>query len=822
MRSTLWSRTARPKLNGSCTSTSTSIPCRPSVIRKTTSGPIRRQITVNDVFTLLLTPILGTALLADTSWKDKRRKDWAHKIAEIEAETEQIQSRAMHSWQVLESRSLGLGATQQRRHYSAVALNLQPANEGDLPLDQPEVEHQQLPIEEWEREPTWFEATSKKAHDSADGPHELPEQQRASFTPQALERSERLRRLLAIKLALNLTIYLNTGVSPSKVRREIRIPDISPDLQYDPHGTQDLPRLLQKMRDICSMIEDLQQALPDGASPVKNETLNADSQMLQDDISSLSERYQTSSITMPEFVTSYTLAVLKSPVPPTSKAYLALFRGFARGSSGQGTSHDLAMQTLFTWEKSKLPIDNHDLFVILTELARRKHVQKFDGLMRDLTMSPSPINFVSGWTWERANGIQVPVPKSYHPALLITLIHCALRFDQPQKAEAWSEILRRTWIDVNDRSQRTPLQQLFTNWMRYYEVQGNWRRGVAWLDAAQKWAITVASFDMYSLQRLAVGMLGLCFACGKSQEYEEILNAAVDSGIPSMDPSHFLERSPRRAICIEWQHLHSKAYRRKGDPRSDHEKVQAFQSKVRAVAQRLLPEKDEADIEWRHEQENKPSPLMADPGQASSGQISTQAVALWQQIYANNQEALNSTRAAAKRWQVQHTLQEQRIRSLVSELEYQKNLVGELSGLRTQTASLNQIQNEIPKFEKTDDVEATDLPIAEQTEVVHQTSEVVEYSIAPRSQPHEDGNAVTEVVSKDNSGFPYTPTRRVYARPRVRELFVLPPSEPAMPAQYKEAEGTFSRSDFLLSHLVKPEEPYSARGQNVDMSGNPE
>jgi hypothetical protein len=808
MRTTLWSRAARPKLNGCTTSASTLSPCRPAIIRQTTSGPIRRHLTVNDVFTLLLTPILATALLADTSWKDKRRKDWAHSIAEIEAETEQIQSRATRSWQILQSRSLGLGAAQQRRQYSAVALREQPEDNDKPPLREPEVILQHLPVEEWEREPIWFEATPNKAHDSV---NEVPERELASFTPQAVERSERLRRLLAIKLALNLTLWLNTGVSPSKVRRELRIPGTIPDILPDAQTAYGLPKLLHQLRELCSTIEELEKGLPDGASPVRSGSLGADSQKLQDDISMLSKRYQTNSIEMPEFITSYTLAVLRSPVPPTSKAYLALFRGFTRGSISAATSHESAMQILFAWEQSKLPIDHHDLFVILSELARRKHVQKFDGLMRDLTMLPSPINVTDRWTWEQANDIQVPVPISRHPALLTTLVHCALRFDQPHKAEAWSEILRRTWINVNDPTQKTPLQILFTNWMRYYEVQGNWRQGVVWLDAAQKWAITVASFDMYSLQRLAVGMLALCFACGKSREYEEILSAAIDSGIPSMNPEHFLDTSSRRAICREWQHLYRQAYRRTVDSRTDHEKVQAFQSKVRAVAQRLLPKKDGADLEWRYEQDLKPSPLTADPGEARSGQFSTITLALWQRIHAKNQEALNTSRTDGKRWEMQCTKQEQRIRSLQSELEYQNKLVQELTGPRTITPSPNQMENKIRKAERGGAAEGSRLRAAErrQAELVHQSLKDAKAFIEPSLQPQEV--EVAPIVLSDDSHPPTLRSAQEGTELRAPGNFLPLRSEPWKREQHDMPEGDLSHTDFLLSHLVK--EPRSASAQ---------
>jgi hypothetical protein len=680
MRSALCSRALRPKLHGS---SPIAIPKKVPITRQTTSATTRRGVTLNDVFTLLLTPILATALLADTSWKDKRRKDWAQQIAQIEAETEEIQSRALQSWQALQSRSLSLGAAQQRRYYSsAIARPLMSTPGGE-----------EMPGVEIGDEPEWFEARAKESGDAAVKPQDTEEKDCIEPRQQAEENSDRLRRLLAIKLALNLTIYINTGVSPSKIRREIRIPDWNEDFTFDLDRYQELNTLMKQMRSLCSSVEHLKLTLPEGAVPVRHESMNEHLQELQNEICHISEQYRTRNLTLTEFITKYTVAILRSTVAPTSRAYLALFRGLASGSGLDQPSHDLAMQTLFTWEQSKLPICDSDLFVILTELARRKHVQKFDGLMRDLTMSPSVLN-MPRWTWERVNDVQVPVPVSHHPALLITLVHCALRFDQPQKAEAWSEILRKTWVNINDPTQRTPLSRFFTNWMRYYEVQGNWRKGLAWLDAAQKWIISIASFDMYSLQRLAVGMLSLCFACGKAQEYEEILSAAVDSGLPPMNPSHYLERSARRAISKEWGLLYDEAYGTRGDLRTDREKVQAFQRKVRLMAQRLLPDKDSADLEWRREQKDKSNPLMPILEAGESDQSLTEAVTGWKLLYSKNQRAIQDATVVAETWKERYLAQQREALSLRNHLQFllrnqlhtQKTGVKRLKGLRMQTS----------------------------------------------------------------------------------------------------------------------------------------
>ena len=774
----LWSRTGRPKLNGPWTSPSTPTVGRPAIIRQTASAPTRRSLTLNDVFTLLLTPFLATALLADTSWKDKRRKDWAQRIAEIEAETEQIQLRAERTCYSLQSRSLRLGTAQQRRQYSVAVLNPQQEDDQDQPLQAIGYELVNVPIGEVDYEPEWFDATSKQMKSSG-ADSEYGGEDSGSCPADALEMSERLRRLLAIKLALNLTIYLNTGVSSSKIRRDIRIPDMGDDFKYDLYESQDLKGLLKRMKQLCTSVQQLKEALRNGAVPVKNEIMNTDFKQLQEKICALSERFQTGSIGMPEFISAYTYAVLKSPVWPTSKAYLALFRGFARGSSLGSPSHDLAMQTLFTWEQSKLPIGDHDLFVILSELARRKHVQKFDGLMRDLTMSPSCINVVGKWTWERAGDIQVPVPKSHHPAILTTLIHCALRFDQPQKAEAWSEILRRSWININDTTQKTPLSRLFTNWMRYYEVQGNWRKGVAWLDAAQKWAISVASFDMSSLQKLTVGMLSLCFACGKVREYEEILNAAIDSGIPGLNPEHFLEKSARRAICREWVTLHNAAYRNRRDPRTDQEKVQAFQTKVKLVPQRSIQGKNSADVEWRHQQKDKPNPMTADPSLHSSDQNAKENIDIWKQAYYQNQMLIQNSKVASEKWRLQSLKHHAEVKSLKGQLQVQKRLLQALQAA-LRPAELAQIETEAAVHRQ---------PLARsQIEEYGTTPKITNRTLVSRTGLEQEMNEGT--ASKITDNFLLS---RTFNSEQVNDEKI-------------ESSTTVDDHISLLSHLVKPEQ----------------
>jgi len=239
----------------------------------------------------------------------------------------------------------------------------------------------------------------------------------------------------------------------------------------------------------------------------------------------------------------------------------------------------------------------------------------------------------------------------------------------------------------------------------------------------------VASFDMYSLQRLATGMLSLCFACGKSREYEEILNAAVDSGISSINPEHFLERSSRRAICREWDHLHYEAYRYKRDTRTDQEKVQAFQERVKAIAQQLLPDKDSADIIWRHEQTDKPSPLLAGSASQSPDQTSAQALALWQQLHAKSQEDVESARTVARKWQAELIAQEKQMSHLKTELEQQKKLVRELAATNLNTQSPSLVETDTTDHSLLDRF----VQVEQQLEVPQLNSDVLNNSTKPHS-----------------------------------------------------------------------------------------
>ncbi|KAK5242143.1 hypothetical protein LTR40_012892, partial [Exophiala xenobiotica] len=116
----LWSQIPRPRLNRYPSTTSIDT-VTPTLVRKTTTAPLRRRPTFNDVFTIFLAPVLAAVFIVDTSWKAKQRKDWDDRLSAVQEEIKELNEREQRVRNALRIRSDHNGIFSQRRAYSTAA-----------------------------------------------------------------------------------------------------------------------------------------------------------------------------------------------------------------------------------------------------------------------------------------------------------------------------------------------------------------------------------------------------------------------------------------------------------------------------------------------------------------------------------------------------------------------------------------------------------------------------------------------------------------------------------------------------------------------------
>lgn len=111
----LWSRVAPTQSTCRC------VPClstsAPGITSRAATAASRRRLRIGNSVTALYTSIFAAAALADAQAKDKRRHEWAEKIAAVKEEVNELvneEHRLLEAIQARRSRTLLQGALQKR------------------------------------------------------------------------------------------------------------------------------------------------------------------------------------------------------------------------------------------------------------------------------------------------------------------------------------------------------------------------------------------------------------------------------------------------------------------------------------------------------------------------------------------------------------------------------------------------------------------------------------------------------------------------------------------------------------------------------------
>jgi len=524
----IWSQAVRPRVQGN---PSTAIESGQGILsRRTTTVPLRRRLTFSDAFTVLLAPVLATAFVVDSEWKDNQRKEWDKKIAEVQQEIERLHAREVEAWTALQLRSASLGASHQLRHYSSASSALKPAEQ----------------IEEAFELPTWEEGEEEGIEqavvaDDAAAPHHALRADGSQWSSGMTADLHRYERLIAMKLAIELSLHLRTGKSPRFAATQQTPLDPGPDaLPVDVNG------MFEKLKAVSEELNSIR--LPRHVVTTNPAPLSVEQRSLHLEISTLADDFHNGHVTVAELVEGFASKLLHSSAAPCTLTYTKLLRVFS-----QAEHENLAYYVIAAMKNGKAPLTSNAVYHILLQLGKSMDLRGFDRFLKDLSRSECHFNVrPSQWELWQTQGMQLPVPSSLEPRLLQVLVQTALKCDQPHRAEAWASILRDRKFRGSNKS------LLCTSFLHYYASRSDWSKGKPWLDLCIQSAPSFADHGIARLQRVIVRMLDFCVACGKSPEYSMILNAAVsaDISIPKPDRLRPQMFAPRiRSILDEWKSL---------------------------------------------------------------------------------------------------------------------------------------------------------------------------------------------------------------------------------------------------------------------------
>ena len=418
----VWGPASRPKLGSVRLPRDRANPA--SRAEAALNGFQTRAVTFSDAFSIFLAPFLAAATIVNLSWKEKQKKDWDNKLADIDKEIEFLRARELDTWNRIQLLSANRLTTRLgRRSYSTAAVA--PAHDStDLAND--------ASSEPWgpamEGLPNTFEngPRHRTTQPLLKGRSGQADSQRDDLrVPEVLME---LERLVATKLALRMLVQVHTNVGlPSAAFSCNRV-------SID-HSSSDIANLLKQLR----RIEDLEIITQQKASHIRSfiPTSRSDKTFLSDEkLQELGASYRNHNLTPTQLVEQISALIVNSPLPPDIIVYTQLIKFF----------HDqqldfLVPLTISAIQSSRLFIDEVLFERIIEHVGHSREVKIFDWLLSQFTKVDGRILLSQEWEWHRISGQRIPVPSSADRRLVKTLATAALSLEQVPRAEAWVSVI---------------------------------------------------------------------------------------------------------------------------------------------------------------------------------------------------------------------------------------------------------------------------------------------------------------------------------------------------------------------------------------------
>ncbi|KAJ5412911.1 hypothetical protein N7465_005216 [Penicillium sp. CMV-2018d] len=507
----------------------------------------KRRLRIGNSVTALYGSIFAAAAIADASVKDRRRHDWDEKIAAVKAEVSELVDEEERILASLQSRreTRGLNRLIQARGFGTVA-RFPPGIQSPASLNRMRAFH---------TERTRLNAIGAQAVENQpaeDDEHTIDEQDESEiFLPQetlpswVLEDDLRLKaiqklalRQFAIRILLRPAIaHRYSGVSMNYAA-DFETPQVNvAQLLEELNNLRHRMNTLKTNRHAAySDITQDYAASQLGEMQRERETLDAE---LTNDI----HIYTSQQMSLQELLLRISNNILSSRDPDRPTAFRLMIMAF-----GQTRQNDLVELLLRTLLPNRFFLNPSLVITIITFFRKSKNLKDFDLFLKMLGGEGYSVNLGSRGVYKHrtVNGMDLIVPSlnSSNPVIYAALIGAALRFDQPDRADAWLQAARGggffdSW------------ETLFT-YLRFYSLRRDWDKGANVLKRAVTYLLSSTDHRLDSVERLLGRMVGLCDSCDRLDASDALVRAAVHSGFDprllsrQSDSGPFVHADPKR------------------------------------------------------------------------------------------------------------------------------------------------------------------------------------------------------------------------------------------------------------------------------------
>ncbi|RJE20679.1 hypothetical protein PHISCL_06978 [Aspergillus sclerotialis] len=517
----IWSRVAPARSSCRCFSCWNS--ASEGVTARGTTAASKRRLRIANSVTALYSSVFFAATVADARAKDKRRAEWEEKIAAVNKQVSDLEDEEKRLLEALLRRRRPVIDYARRRmspglfpvrHYST-APNLAYKKGYSLQSERPS--DCNVFKEEDNKYLMNFSRTFEDAQDENGDVSDA-----YSFPPWVTGDELRVQAIqkLAVK-QLAIRFLLRPSVSHTYEGNRMTY-----------QGDNSLPRLnlndlfleLNSVRHRIGRLkgsddtpfDDLVEDLPLSrrqAAERRCEELDAE---VAEDIG-LCARHEMS---LEELLLRLSNNLIQSPIPDRPKAFRLMITAFT-----EMRQNDLVYLILKTLLYHRFLIDTPLIIAIISFYSRVKDLSQFDFFLDTLRGEGCAVNLGRSayYILRNVNGVQVTTPPiDNYLAVYERLITAALRFDQPHRADAWLQIVRRTGFMDN-------FNLLFA-YMNFYAMRKDWQKGSETMRRALAFMASPDNHIGPKVERLIILMVHLCDSCRRFSVSHELIRAFVLSG----------------------------------------------------------------------------------------------------------------------------------------------------------------------------------------------------------------------------------------------------------------------------------------------------
>lgn len=518
----LWSRAASAQPTSRCVSFPST--GATGITSQGTTAASKRRFRFANSITAFYSSIFAGAALADARFKNKRRAEWEEKIAAVNEEIGVLVDEEQRLLSTLDSRRrrrFANGAVQTRSYSTAT-----PSSDFEPHELREEEDASHL---HYEHEGSRFDRGLAAAPGGGfEDLEDLKEDDEMDLeidpAPSWLSGSYLQRKAvqllalkqLAIRLLLRPTIAHNYAAVQMNYAADFDAPRMDVSNLLD-----ELNRLRNRIRYVkeneMENIDDIVHELRSRtAYDTRHERIRLDNEMDRD-----TELYMSGKMSIEELLLRLASNLTQSTDPDRPVAFKYMLLAF-----GHTRQNDLGKMVLRTLLPHAFLLNSPLIITILHFLRKTKDLKNFDLFLNMLRGDGYPVNLGKMPLFKQKviNGIDLTVPPldSSNPVLYSAMIMAALRFDQPERADAFLQAARVTGF-MDDYT------TLFA-YLRYCAIRKDWWSGLSSLKRAVAYLASTTAHLEEKAERLIVWMVHMCDECEKYDLSEVLIKAAVDSG----------------------------------------------------------------------------------------------------------------------------------------------------------------------------------------------------------------------------------------------------------------------------------------------------